>query len=82
MKMVATCLVLLILVTSSGGVMAQAQENIILPKILSSDDKTLSQLLMQRRSVREFQNVPLSLDDLGQLLWAALSGQVLAHSGR
>ena len=71
MKFMVVCLVVLIYAASTGGVMAQTQENIALPKILPGDEQALSQLLKQRRSVREFQSVSLSLEEIGQLLWAA-----------
>jgi SagB-type dehydrogenase family enzyme len=32
---------------------------------------TLEEALAQRRSIREFSDMPLTLDELGQLLWAA-----------
>lgn len=44
---------------------------ITLPDINHSTKQSLSQLLSQRRSTRDFQNVSLSLDTIGQLLWAA-----------
>lgn len=51
--------------------MAQEHESISLPEIAISGEKLLQQLLQQRRSVRDFQDVPLGLSDIGQLLWAA-----------
>lgn len=47
------------------------QKNISLPEFVISDDSSVSALLQQRRSVRDYQDVPLSLDEIGQLLWAA-----------
>ncbi len=47
------------------------QENISLPEIEISEGSSLSALLQQRRSVREYQDVSLSLGEIGQLLWAA-----------
>ena len=51
--------------------MAQLQTDIKLPKPSTIGDKSLEQLLNQRRSVRDFQNREISLAQLGQLLWAA-----------
>ena len=51
--------------------MAQEQKIIQLPKITMSGEQNLPQLLQQRRSTRNFQDVPLSPSDIGQLLWAA-----------
>lgn len=51
--------------------MAQTQENISLPRIFSDDEQNLTQLLKQRRSIRDFENVSISLDELSRLLWAA-----------
>jgi SagB-type dehydrogenase family enzyme len=62
---------LLICIASMGGVMVLAQENIILPKVVPDSEKPLLQLLKQRRSVRDYHNAPLSLEEVGQLLWAA-----------
>lgn len=68
---VAVSLGFLICAASTGGVMAQTQENISLPKVLSDDVQGLTQLLKQRRSVRDFADESISLDELGRLLWAA-----------
>ncbi len=51
--------------------MAQEHESIPLPEITISGKQFLQQLLQQRRSVRHFQDVSISLSDIGQLLWAA-----------
>ncbi len=51
--------------------MAQEHESIPLPEITISGKQFLQQLLHQRRSVRHFQDVSISLSDIGQLLWAA-----------
>jgi len=50
-----------------------AQENVIveLPQPVLDGEKSLEQLLQQRRSVRDYSSEALSLSDLGQLLWAA-----------
>lgn len=41
------------------------------PTTVATDSPPLEGLLQQRRSVRTFSKAPLSLDMLGQLLWAA-----------
>lgn len=46
-------------------------EMIALPSPAGSATEPLNQLVMQRRSVRSFGAAPLSLAQLGQLLWAA-----------
>lgn len=55
--------------------MAQERDSILLPEITISGKQSLPQLLrhllQQRRSVRDFQDVSLSLSEIGQLLWAA-----------
>jgi len=51
--------------------MAQEHESIPLPEITISGKHFLQQLLQQRRSVRHFQDVSISLSDIGQLLWTA-----------
>ena len=71
MNAVAFSLVFLICAASTGGVMAQMQENIYLPKILPGDEQVLTELLKQRRSVRNFKNASLSMEELSMLLWAA-----------
>ena len=46
-------------------------EPMTLPKLRYESMTSVEQALLKRRSVREFRDVPLALDDLGQLLWAA-----------
>lgn len=46
-------------------------EPVTLPKLRYESANSVEQALLKRRSVREFRDVPLLLDDLGQLLWAA-----------
>lgn len=46
-------------------------EQVTLPKLRYESTISVEQALLKRRSVREFRNLPLALDDLGQLLWAA-----------
>lgn len=47
------------------------QKDVSLPEIVISDDTSVSAILQQRRSVREYQDVSLSLHEIGLLLWAA-----------
>lgn len=51
--------------------MARSLDNIVLPPAAYVGAHSLEQLLRQRRSVREFAAAPLTLAQLGQLLWAA-----------
>ena len=51
--------------------MAQSSEYISLPKPTKTSEKSLEQLLEQRRSARAFRKAPLRLAEVGQLLWAA-----------
>jgi SagB-type dehydrogenase family enzyme len=46
-------------------------EKVTLPKVRFYSTTSVEEALMKRRSIREFRDVPLALDDLGQLLWAA-----------
>ena len=57
--------------------MAQTGETIALPKPSVSGSSAIEQLLVQRRSTRDYQNAALKLDEIGQLLWAA---QGITHS--
>ena len=51
--------------------MAQSRETIMLPQPAHAADKSLEELLRQRRSVRDYQAAALQLSDISQLLWAA-----------
>ena len=51
--------------------MAQSRETIMLPQPAHAADKSLEELLRQRRSVRDYQAATLQLSDISQLLWAA-----------
>ena len=51
--------------------MAQEKRIIDLPKPTQSGQYSLGQLLQQRRSLREYSAQPVSLAEVGQLLWAA-----------
>ena len=53
----------------SGGMMAHASEHISLPAVTGSS--SLEQVIVQRRSARDFDNSALALADIGQLLWSA-----------
>jgi len=46
-------------------------EQVALPVLRYESATSVEQALLKRRSVREFRDAPLALDDLGQLLWAA-----------
>ncbi len=43
----------------------------ILPTPILTSEKSMEEILLQRRSLREFRDAPLSDAELGQLLWAA-----------
>src|SRR5512137_539366 len=45
-------------------------EKLKLPKLRYYSTTSVEEALLKRRSIREFRDVPLALDDLGQLLWA------------
>ena len=47
------------------------EERVTLPKVRFYSTTSAEEALAKRRSVREFRDLPLALDDLGQLLWAA-----------
>jgi len=46
-------------------------EIVQLPRPRYESNNSVEQALLERRSIRQYRNEPLSLDDLGQLLWAA-----------
>jgi SagB-type dehydrogenase family enzyme len=48
-----------------------SEERIMLPQPIQMGQMSLEQALLERRSVREYQDQRLRLDDLSQLLWAA-----------
>ena len=68
----------LVLWFTQGVVMALTSDHIALPAPAITGNHSLEALLQQRRSVREYPDVALSLADIGQLLWAA---QGITHSG-
>ena len=41
------------------------------PRTSNESNTSVEKALLERRSIREYRNEPLTLDDLGQLLWAA-----------
>jgi SagB-type dehydrogenase family enzyme len=51
--------------------MAQEKQIIDLPKPTQAGQYSLGQLLQQRRSLRDYSSQPVSLEEVGQLLWAA-----------
>ena len=51
--------------------MAQPSENVALPEPSVTGSTSLEQLLVQRRSIRDYQTTALELAEIGQLLWAA-----------
>jgi SagB-type dehydrogenase family enzyme len=50
---------------------AQARETVILPEPVYTGDHPVEGLLRQRRSVRDYRDIPLPLSHVSQLLWAA-----------
>ena len=48
-----------------------SSKTIQLPKVLQEATMGLGEVLRRRKSIRAFSNQPLSLDDLGFLLWAS-----------
>lgn len=55
----------------AGGAAAVARETIRLPEPAVTGERSLEELLQQRRSVRDYRSAALAVADLGQLLWAA-----------
>ena len=51
--------------------MSEPRETIQLPEPASAGDRSLEELLQQRRSVRDYPDAALPLADISQLLWAA-----------
>ena len=51
--------------------MADSSNTIELPEVSLTGDGSLEQLLSERRSIREYAEGAVSLNDVGQLLWAA-----------
>jgi SagB-type dehydrogenase family enzyme len=63
--------ILLLCCSIPGGVMADSHGTLALPEPDKAGQHPLENLLQQRRSVRDYRDTPLSLSDIGQLLWAA-----------
>jgi len=57
--------------SGAGGASTPAPQVTVLPPPQLKGTLTLEEALTQRRSVREFSDTPLTLAELGQLLWAA-----------
>ena len=55
----------------AGMVIAKEKQIVELPAPSQAGHYSLEQLLQQRRSTREYKAEPLSLTEIGQLLWAA-----------
>lgn len=51
--------------------MADSSNTVVLPEVSLTGDVSLEQLLSQRRSIREYTKGSVSLNAVGQLLWAA-----------
>ncbi len=60
------------------GAPEKVRRHIRLPKPSLKGKLTLEEVIAGRRSVREFSDHPLSLEDMGQLLWAA--GGITGHA--
>ncbi len=54
-----------------GVIMAQVPDVVNLPPPRTRGEMSVEEAIARRRSRREFENVPLSLEQLGQILWAA-----------
>ncbi|SDB37145.1 SagB-type dehydrogenase domain-containing protein [Desulfonatronum thiosulfatophilum] len=52
------------------GEIDMSNSNLALPPPILSGETALEQALNKRRSVRQFSNQPLNLQEIGQLLWA------------
>ncbi|MBT8081407.1 MAG: SagB/ThcOx family dehydrogenase [Gammaproteobacteria bacterium] len=71
MRAFLPCLVLLSLGVSSVASGDDDNQRIALPRAATAGEMPVEQALAQRRSAREFARGGLSLEDVGQLLWAA-----------
>jgi len=78
-KMIVTCLIFLVLgLAFHFGLRGCAQsepketsEQIQLPQPKQESEMSLEEAIMQRRSIRSYQDKPLKLETVSQLLWAA-----------
>lgn len=64
-------LALIILAMSMEGLVMANDKEIILPQPVTKGKVSLEEAIFKRRSQREFQRKDLSLEQVGQLLWAA-----------
>lgn len=62
-------LVFVVLLASEGRLAGAA--DVKLPEPQYDSDTSVEEAMATRRSVRSYQDVPLTLDELGQILWAA-----------
>ncbi|MBL7129142.1 MAG: SagB/ThcOx family dehydrogenase [Ignavibacteria bacterium] len=75
--LVSSAIVLFIILSSSNGEnesnQNQEQQSTIinLPEPRYDSDVSLEKTLLERRSVRDYSDAPLSLDEISQILWAA-----------
>ena len=58
-------------VTSAAPVNVMNREEIMLPEPQKDSDTSIEETLLERRSVREYSDKALTLEQLSQLLWAA-----------
>ncbi len=64
-------LTLIMVVMSMEGLVMANDKEIILPQPITKGKVSLEEAISKRRSQREFQRKDLSLEQIGQLLWAA-----------
>ena len=69
-KRILLTLIIMVVMSMEGLVMAKEKE-IILPQPKLKGKVSLEEAIFKRRSQREFQRKDLSLEQIGQLLWAA-----------
>ena len=66
---------------STAVAAAELDQTISLPPIELRSDTSVEEALLERRSIREYSDKSLALDDIGQLLWAA-QGMMYKHMYR
>jgi SagB-type dehydrogenase family enzyme len=59
----------------------EAETSVVLPAPRRDSGHSLERALAARRSVREFRNAPIELEDISQLLWA-VQGELARDGGR
>ena len=64
-------LALIMVVMSMEGLVMAKEKEIILPQPITKGKVSLEEAIFKRRSQREFKRKDLSLEQIGQLLWAA-----------